>query len=352
MKQFLFLAGIALTLLTGCTEGFKKVNGGAQYGSLEYKIISDGNGKKIEHGNFLQVKIVNWYNDGKKDTILGNSQNSMPQVNIFDSVSTPMVFYKILRDVRVGDSVIIRISSDSAIKKNPQGIPPFIKKGHYLYTGLKILNILKDGKAADSASQAEIKKFILKDSLHSIELLKADDKTIIEYLAKNNIKAVKAPMGTYVEIIQPGTGMLIDSTVTVKVNYTGKTLQGKKFDSNVEPSFGHVAPYNVAMAVDPVTHQGIVIKGWTDGFSLLQKGAKARFYVPSSLGYGSHGSGAVIAPDEILVFDIEVLDVLTKEQAAAEVAMERKKMEDMQKHYSDSMTMARHLDSLKKKTGK
>lgn len=352
MKQFLYLAVIAVILLSGCTEGYKKVNGGPQYGSLEYKIFSEGKGSKVAYGNFLQVKIVNWYNDGKKDTILGNSQNSMPQVNMFDSVSTPMVFYKILKDVRAGDSVVIRVSSDSAIRKNPQGIPPFIKKGHYLYTGLKIMNIFKDGKAADSASQAEIRKFTLKDSLHSLELLQKDDKTINDYLAKNNIKAVKAPLGTYVEIIQPGTGVAIDTTVTVKVNYSGQTIEGKKFDSNTDPAFGHVAPYNVAMAVDPVTHQAGVIKGWTDGLSLLHKGAKAKFFIPSSLAFGTHGSGPMIGPDEILIFDIEVVDVLNKAQAAAEVAAERKKMEEMQKHFSDSLMLARHLDSLKKKNGK
>ena len=54
-----------------------------------------------------------------------------------------------------------------------------------------------------------------------------------------------------------------------------------------------------------------VIKGWTDGLSMLKKGAKANLYIPSALAYGARGSGADIKPNANLVFEIEVVDVVS-----------------------------------------
>jgi peptidyl-prolyl cis-trans isomerase A (cyclophilin A) len=52
-----------------------------------------------------------------------------------------------------------------------------------------------------------------------------------------------------------------------------------------------------------------VIEGWDEGIALLQVGDKARFVIPSYLGYGSAGAGGVIPPNATLVFDVELMDV-------------------------------------------
>jgi len=54
---------------------------------------------------------------------------------------------------------------------------------------------------------------------------------------------------------------------------------------------------------------GHVIEGWDEGIELLQVGDKARFVIPSHLGYGSRGAGGVIPPNATLVFDVELMDV-------------------------------------------
>ena len=71
-----------------------------------------------------------------------------------------------------------------------------------------------------------------------------------------------------------------------------------------------------------------VIKGWNDGLTLLNKGAKARFYIPSSLGYGSQAQGPELKANEILIFDIVVADVLDRAQATAANAQMQKMMMD------------------------
>ena len=54
---------------------------------------------------------------------------------------------------------------------------------------------------------------------------------------------------------------------------------------------------------------GQVIAGWDEGVSLLKVGDKARFVIPSSLGYGSRGAGGVIPPNANLIFDVELVTV-------------------------------------------
>ena len=84
------------------------------------------------------------------------------------------------------------------------------------------------------------------------------------------------------------------------------------------------------MTNDPMLGQG-VIPGWTDGLKLLNKGAKAKFYIPSSLAYGAQGAGQDIKPNEILVFDIEVVDILNRTQALAAAQGSKEKRKELAK---------------------
>lgn len=325
MRKISYLMLLAVVALSACSQSFKKGDDG-----LEYKIIPDGKGEKVKYGNYMELHIGQYYATGKKDSLISDSRTGIPAFEILDSVRTPIPYYKILSQLRKGDSLVIRVLADSLFKKNPESMPPFIKKGHMLITTVKMLNFFETKEQADSARQAEIaiaeKMQAAKDAL----TIKGDEKTLNDYFAKNNIKAVKAPMGTYVEIIQPGTGNNIDTSVVVKTNYTGKLLNGTKaFDSNTDSAFGHVEPFLVNMTRDP-TLGGSVIQGWNDGLTLLNKGAKAKFYIPSALAYGSRGMGEEIPANSILVFDIEVVDILNRDQANKFVKEQRQKMEAMQ----------------------
>jgi len=334
MKKVSSVLLLVVVIFTACKEAsFKK-----GLDDLEYKIISDGKGPKLQYGNYMQIEFATYYNTGKKDSLLNDSRTSgNPVIEILDSVATPPAYFNILTQLKKGDSVVIRILSDSAFKKAPDQMPPFIKKGHMLLTTVKLVNIFKSKSEADSARNAYIAEQGKKDSVNAIAQLAKDDKILSDYIAKNNIKAVKTANGTYVEIIQPGTGNNIDTSVVAKVNYTGRTMDGLMFDSNGDPSKGHVMPFNVNMTNNPALGQQ-VIKGWTDGLKLLNKGAKAKFYIPSTLGYGAQGAGEDIAPNSVLLFDIEVLDVLNKEQALADIQVQNKKMQEMQKRYMDSVS--------------
>ncbi|MCK6608233.1 MAG: peptidylprolyl isomerase [Flavobacterium sp.] len=109
----------------------------------------------------------------------------------------------------------------------------------------------------------------------------------------------KTESGLRYQIIQKGTGKQAEKGKQVSVHYQGALENGQVFDS----SYKRKQPIDFQLGV------GQVIEGWDEGIALLQVGDKARFVIPSYLGYGSRGAGGVIPPDATLVFDVELMDV-------------------------------------------
>lgn len=317
MKQFFYLLTVSTVLLASCTQPFKKGQKG-----LEYKIISDGNGNKIKNGEFFEIQFKQTYKSADLDTVLYNSADKANQIAPMDSASIPPEYLKIFSQIKKGDSIVIKQLVDSIIKEGMT--PPYMKKGGSLIAYYKIVNIYTTKEAADSAYQVQMHIARTKDSLNAIAQIEKDDKIIADYLASKNIKAQKTGKGTYVEIIQEGTGGKVNDSTGVKINYTGTTFSGTKFDSNVDTQFHHTEPILVNMWAPRV------IPGWVEGLGMLSKGTKARFYIPSSLAYGVQGRQPDIKPNDNLIFDVEVIDILNKEQGEAEEMAEQQKMMQQQ----------------------
>lgn len=109
----------------------------------------------------------------------------------------------------------------------------------------------------------------------------------------------KTESGLRYQIIQKGSGKQAEKGKKVSVHYQGALDNGMVFDS----SYKRKEPIDFTLGI------GQVIEGWDEGIALLQVGDKARFVIPSYLGYGSRGAGGVIPPDATLVFDVELMDV-------------------------------------------
>jgi len=109
----------------------------------------------------------------------------------------------------------------------------------------------------------------------------------------------KTASGLRYKMIQKGTGKKAEIGKKVSVHYTGQLEDGKVFDS----SYPRKKPIEFPLG------QGHVIEGWDEGIALLQVGDKARFVIPSHLGYGSRGAGGAIPPNATLIFDVELMDV-------------------------------------------
>jgi FKBP-type peptidyl-prolyl cis-trans isomerase FkpA len=344
--SYLFLA--TAVLFSACKDAsFKKGEEG-----MEYKIIANGKGDLLKQGEFMELQFTSTISGGGKDSVLNSSrEQGGAQIMPFDSTNLPRPYLLIFKQLKKGDSVATRTSTDSIIKKQPQGqqLPPFIKKGMFIYTNIKLVNIYKTQAEADSARKLNTAAAEVTAKAKAELLAKEDDKTIAAYLAKNNITATKTAKGVYVKTTQAGTGAMLDSNVFVKVMYTGKTLDGKMFDSNVDPSKGHTDPLNVNLTND-MSLGGGVIPGMTEALKTMQKGTKATMYIPSGLAYGPRAQSADLPANANLMFDVEIIDVMSKEQAKADNAAQQAKMMAQQKAAQAQQMAAqkKYMDSLKK----
>ena len=116
---------------------------------------------------------------------------------------------------------------------------------------------------------------------------------------KTNEGVMSTESGLQYKVLTAGTGRQPKASDKVKVHYKGTTLDGQEFDS----SYKRGQPASFALTG--------VIKGWTEGVQLMKEGAKWTFYIPPNLAYGTRGSGAKIPPNSALIFEIELLEVVT-----------------------------------------
>jgi FKBP-type peptidyl-prolyl cis-trans isomerase FklB len=121
-----------------------------------------------------------------------------------------------------------------------------------------------------------------------------------KYLSENG-KAegvVMLPSGLQYKVITQGTGATPGPEDIVKVQYTGTTISGTKFDSSYDR--GEPASFRVSN----------VIRGWVEGLQLMKEGSKYMLYIPSDLAYGERGAGSIIKPFETLIFEVELLEII------------------------------------------
>ncbi|MDH3310076.1 MAG: FKBP-type peptidyl-prolyl cis-trans isomerase [Gammaproteobacteria bacterium] len=119
------------------------------------------------------------------------------------------------------------------------------------------------------------------------------------FLAANKKKpgVVTLPSGLQYKIITEGKGKQPKSTDSVVAHYRGMLINGTEFDSSYQRN-------------EPATFPvGGVIKGWQEVLPLMKEGSKWQVFIPADLAYGPRGASAAVGPNEVLIFDIELLSV-------------------------------------------
>ncbi|MHA6476366.1 FKBP-type peptidyl-prolyl cis-trans isomerase [Stutzerimonas sp. KH-1] len=106
-----------------------------------------------------------------------------------------------------------------------------------------------------------------------------------------------------VEDIQLGDGKAVVKGALITTQYRGTLSDGTLFDSSYERG----KPFQCVIGT------GRVIKGWDIGLMGMRVGGKRRMFVPAQLGYGERQVGAHIPPNSDLHFEIELLEVLTRD---------------------------------------
>ena len=122
-----------------------------------------------------------------------------------------------------------------------------------------------------------------------------------QFLAANKAKPgiQTSASGLQYRVDNEGTGKQPGPTSTVEVHYRGTLIDGTEFDSSYKRGETLSFPLNR------------VIAGWTEGLQTMREGGKSTLFIPYQLGYGDRGAGAVIPPFAALIFEVELVKVLS-----------------------------------------
>jgi len=287
-----------------------------------YTILNKSTGDKIKIADVVTFDVVQ---KTDKDSLLGSSyaagkpaklQVKRPE-EVTDDIVIPYVM-EALPFAALHDSLLVRIPTDTLIKGHEDQRPPFFPKGSYLNLYIKIENVqtLNDARAELMAEIAKAKA--------------AETAGANKYIADNKLILKTTASGLKYKITKIGLKPKPLSGDTVLVNYTGKLLTGKVFDSSVASvakAAGLDQPGRPYEPLKLTLGDGHVIKGWEEALLLLNEGGKATFIIPSDLAYGEQGSpdgGATIPPFSTLIFDLELVKV-TRIKHAAPVTTTAKK---------------------------
>ncbi len=167
-----------------------------------------------------------------------------------------------------------------------------------IYHGLKAADKEKAFFTSDEANE------FIRDYMTKLEerLVLENKESGVKFLEENKSAEgiVVTESGLQYRIIEQGEGPLPAREDRVKVHYSGFLLDGTSFDSSKER--GEPAVFGVTQ----------VIKGWTEVLLLMRVGSNYEVFIPSELAYGDRSTGEHIKPGSVLVFEIELLEIMEK----------------------------------------
>ncbi len=143
---------------------------------------------------------------------------------------------------------------------------------------------------------------LLQEAERTARSAKADEnqERADNFLRENGLrdKVRTTASGLQYEVLKAGDGAKPGIADRVSVHYRGTLINGAEFDSSY--SRGSPATFGVNQ----------VITGWTEALQLMPVGAKWKLFIPPDLAYGQRGAGRMIGPNEALVFEVELLEIV------------------------------------------
>ena len=165
-----------------------------------------------------------------------------------------------------------------------------------------IKDILEGNKTAISHAEARdiVNKYFaeLEEKMNAASIEQG-----VQFLEENKKRpnVVTLPSGLQYEVINEGKVVTYaKATDQVKCHYEGTLIDGTLFDSSIKR--GQPAVFGVNQ----------VIPGWVEALQLMPEGAKWKLYIPSDLAYGAQGAGEMIPPHSTLIFEVELLEILSQ----------------------------------------
>ncbi len=287
----IFTALASATVLSSC-DGYKTADEG-----IKYKIIVDSAGPTIELGGAVVIDMT--YTNERDTFDTKKANRGMPfLIPMPPSIVEKASLERGLTMLSKGDSASFIISTDSLYGLTRKELETKgIKEGSVTTFYIRIKEVLSKDSVKLLREKMMNDKLAQDMQRQAIEkmLAQQDSIAIADYCKKKGLKPKRTLDGVYYVVTRPGLGFTLQPGDSVSTFYSLKLLDGKEIQSN----FGK-EPFKLTLGV------GEVIPGWDSGLMALKKGEKATLIIPSRLGYGPQGNRD-IAPNSVLVFDVEIL---------------------------------------------
>jgi FKBP-type peptidyl-prolyl cis-trans isomerase FkpA len=312
----LFIFAALLTLLAGCGKtGYRYAKSG-----MKYKIIDGGKKDTLRHGDMIKMFVESRL----EDSVMQSSKDLGYQLFVYDSNMAKQEYNasEIFPILKIGDSAVCVFKSDSIIRKQfgenppPGSVPPFLKKGQHFYMFIRIVQKYSDTASFNAARQQEMevmknyqakmqKKQEEDQAKKDAEGFKVSHAAFDKFMAGKTDKMTKTAGGSYIEILEPGTGMPCDSGKQVAIRYRGSVMNGEEFETNFNKPTDTVQkpPFEVVLGQSPT------IRGFDEGIRALRGGSRAKIYIPAESGYGGMAQGPKIKAFSNLVFEVFIENV-------------------------------------------
>lgn len=276
----------------------------------EYIYIQEGT-ESPNNGDFIIYNLA--VQNANDSTFISTKDQGMPgYLQYYDSLSKVGFMDEIFINLKKGDSIVLEAPAAKIFEAN---MPPFLKEEENIKIQIGVVDVLDEAKTMAFFNELQLKA--QEDEVAKASgQLELEEKVIEEYVKDNNLQGTKTESGLFYIIEKEGTGPAIEEGDQASVHYAGYLLNGQIFDTSIKEvaqanniynpqrdQGGGYGPFDLQVGV------GQVIPGWDEGLSLLKKGDKAKFIIPSPLAYGSRGAGADIPANSILIFDVEIMDV-------------------------------------------
>lgn len=251
---------------------------------LQYIVVQPGSGSQAMHGLTVSIHYTAYKEDG----------------TYFDSsleYNYPLSFIVSAHEVLKGLDEGVKLMSQGA--KFRLILPPELAYGNESYYGVPANStITLDVELTEVQSNSNVM-----NELAQLE----------QYINDSSVTAEPTVNGMYYIEQQEGDGTEAEYGDVVKVNYTGRLLDGTVFDTNIESVAIEHELYSDSQSYTPMEFElgsRSIIAGFNEGIDLMKQGGTAQLIIPSYLAYGRQAHGSVPA-FSTLIFDVELVEVQT-----------------------------------------
>jgi hypothetical protein len=192
-----------------------------------------------------------------------------------------------------GESATFIISADLFFLETLESeLPQFIEPGGMIKVDLSIVEI-----QTEKEYELEKEAFLI-----WIEDFGEYERVILEqYLREDKMPLEPRESGLYYLRLRPGKGEKIVPGDTITVNYEGRFLNGRFFDSTIRRN----QPFQFVYGTE-----WQVVEGLEEAIGMMREGEKSLFILPSELAFGTEGSSTgIIPPFTSLIFEVEIIKV-------------------------------------------